>query len=86
MKRIGVEKGLTNVADFLTKEGYSVEMLSESMESNASGMNGLDAVVTAGYNTNMMGFADTETKAPVINAEGLSPQEIKNMIDREVNK
>ncbi|WP_027623346.1 YkuS family protein [Clostridium lundense] len=86
MKTIGVEKGLKNVADFLTKEGYSVQILSESIESNLSKLNSMDAIVTADYNTDMLGYSNTETKAPVINASGLTPQEIKNRIDKEINK
>jgi len=34
----------------------------------------------------MLGYADTSTKVPVINASGLTPQEIKNMIDQRGNK
>ena len=44
------------------------------------------AVFSADYNTNMLRFADTETKIPVINASGLTPQEIKNMLDQKANK
>lgn len=86
MKTIGVEKGLKNVADYLTKEGYSVQILSESIENNSSKLNGIDAIVTADYNTDMLGFSNTETKAPVINASGLTPEEIKSRIDKEINK
>lgn len=86
MKRIGVEKGLTNVADYLTKEGYSVQTLSESIESNASKLQGLDVIVTADYNSDMLGISDTETKVPVINASGLTAEEVKNRIDQEISK
>lgn len=81
MKKIGVEFGLTNVADFLKNEGYLVEILSESIDDNISKIDGLDAIVASGMNTDMLGMSDTETKAPVINAEGLTPQEIKSRID-----
>ncbi len=86
MKKIGVEKGLDNVAEFLTNEGYSVQMLSESIDDNISKLDGLDAIVAAGYNTNMLGYSDTETRAPVVNASGLSPQEVKDMLDRQTNR
>ncbi|MBU5438117.1 YkuS family protein [Tissierella sp. MSJ-40] len=86
MKKIGVEKGLDNVAEFLTNEGYSVQMLSESIDDNISKLDGLDAIVAAGYNTNMLGYSDTETKAPVVNASGLSPQEVKDMLDRQTSR
>jgi galactitol-specific phosphotransferase system IIB component len=86
MKKIGVEKGLDNVAEFLTNEGYSVQMLSESIDDNISKLDGLDAIVAAGYNTNMLGYSDTETRAPVVNASGLSPQEVKDMLDRQTSR
>ena len=86
MKKIGVEKGLDNVEEFLTNEGYSVQMLSESIDDNISKLDGLDAIVAAGYNTNMLGYSDTETRAPVVNASGLSPQEVKDMLDRQTSR
>jgi galactitol-specific phosphotransferase system IIB component len=82
MKKIGIEKGLDNVADYLSSQGYQVQVLSESIDNNVQLLSGLDAIVTAGYNTDMMGISDTETKAPVINAKGLSPEEIKQRLDR----
>lgn len=83
MKKVGIQKGLKNVADYLTKAGYSVQELGESMENNASQLDNLDVVVTADYNTNMMGFSNTETKTPMINASGLTPEEVKNLIDKQ---
>lgn len=85
MKKIGVEKGLSNVAGYLIKEGYSVEALSESIDSNISKLSGLDAIVTAGYNTDMLGISNTETKAPVINAKGLTPEEVKDKIEQRLS-
>lgn len=86
MKKVGIQKGLKNVADFLTKEGYSVQELGESMESSESKLDNLDVIVTADYNANMMGYSDTETKTPIINASGLTPQEIKSLIDKHNSK
>lgn len=84
MKKIGVEKGLSNVAGYLIKEGYSVEALSESIDDNISKLRGLDAIVTSGHNTDMLGISNTETKAPVINAKGLTPEEVKNKIEQRL--
>lgn len=81
MKKIGVEVGLTNVSDFLQKEGFSVEILSESIDDNINKLIELDAIVTSGMDTDMLGISDTQTKSPVINANGLTPQEIKSRID-----
>ena len=84
MKKIGIEKGLSNVAGYLIKSGYTVESLSGSIDENIKKLSGLDAIVTAGYNTDMMGISDTETKAPVINARGLTPEEVKNRLEQEL--
>lgn len=83
MKKIGIEKGLSNIVDYLTSEGYSVEVLSESIDNNIPKLHGLDAIVTAGYNTDMLGISDTETKAPVVNAKGLTPEEVKSRIEQQ---
>jgi hypothetical protein len=86
MKKVAVEKGLSMVADYLTSQGFSVELISEDLASNAAKFNGFDAIVTADYNTNFMGFSDTATEIPVINASGLTAEEIKNMINQQTNK
>ncbi len=86
MKKIGVEKGLSTIADYLNAQGYSVEILGEDLKSNVTKCNNLDVIVTADYNTNMMGFSDTSTKIPIINASGLTAEEIKNMIEQKTTK
>lgn len=86
MKAIGVEKGLSNVADYLESQGYSVQILGENIQSNIVKYDNLDAIVTADYNSDMMGFSDTLTKVPVINASGLSAEDVKKMIDEKINK
>lgn len=86
MKAIGVEKGLSNVAQYLESQGYSVQILGENIQSNIVKYDNLDAIVTADYNSDMMGFSDTLTKVPVINASGLSAEDVKKMIDEKINK
>lgn len=86
MKKIGLEMGLNELGDYLKSEGYSIEVMSESIDSNVSKLNSLDAIVTTDQNTDMLGYSDTETKIPVINASGLTPQEIKSRLDRETSK
>jgi galactitol-specific phosphotransferase system IIB component len=86
MKKIGLEKGLSTIADYLNSEGYSVEILGEDIQSNITKCNNLDVIITADYNTNMMGISDTSTKVPIINASGLTQEEIKNMIEQKTTK
>jgi len=86
MKKIGLEKGLSTIADYLSSEGYSVEILSEDIQNNIEKCNDLDVIITADYNTNMMGFSDTSTKVPIINASGLTQEEIKDKIEQKITQ
>lgn len=86
MKRIGVEQGLSRIADYLSSQGYSVETLSGNFENNTSKYENLDVIVTADYNTDMMGFSDTSTKVPVVNASGLTQEEVKDMIEQKTTR
>lgn len=86
MKKIGVEKGLNTIADYLSSEGYSVEILGEDLQSSIEKCDDLDVIVSADYNTNMMGISDTSTKVPIINASGLTEEEIKNMIEHKTTR
>ncbi|ASS77051.1 hypothetical protein CIG75_00310 [Tumebacillus algifaecis] len=76
MKRVAVEANLSNVRDYLSQQGY------DCCELDAQNQNGqgLDAIVISGADQNIMGIADATTKAPVINANGLRPEEIANRI------
>lgn len=84
MKKIGIEQGLNDIADYLSNQGYSVQVLNAGAENSSSKVSGFDAIITADYDTNAMGYYDTETKAPVINASGMTAEEVKNMLDREL--
>lgn len=83
MKKIGVERGLSTIASYLSSEGYSVEVLGEDLHTSIGTHGDLDVIVSADYNTNMMGFSDTSTKVPIINASGLTGEEVKNMIEQK---
>ncbi|GFZ32940.1 UPF0180 protein [Clostridium zeae] len=86
MKKIGVEQGLSMIADYLSSQGFSVEILGGDLKSNASKCESFDAIVASDLNTDMMGFSDTSTNVPVINASGLTPEEIKNAIQQRTTK
>lgn len=84
MKNIGVQKGLTEVTDYLRSKGYTVRDLGENIQNSASQWDDLDAIVVADYNNDMMGYSDTSTKLPIINASGLTAEDVKRQIDRQI--
>ncbi|HZK56723.1 MAG TPA: YkuS family protein [Clostridia bacterium] len=81
MKKIGIEAGLTNVADFLVGKGHSVRTLKGIMVEDISSLKNLDAIVVGGLSANTIGYDDPEIKAQLINADGLTPQEVEDKIN-----
>lgn len=82
MKRIGIEEGLSNIANYLKEEGYSVETLGSDINSSASKCKNLDAIITSDHNTDIMGISDTCSKIPIINANGLNEKEVEDMLKK----
>lgn len=79
MKRVAIEKDLTNVKDYLQNNGYTVECL----ESARDNLDSYDAIVVTGLNTNFLGMQNTTTKASVINADGLTPKDVYSRLSME---
>jgi len=75
-KVVAVEQGLTNVQQALQSAGYQVVSLE-----NAA-LNNVQCIVVSGSSENMLGIQTTQTKAPVINARGLSAQEIVSQVEK----
>lgn len=78
--KIAIEPALGNVKRYLAREGYDVEDMQPGKQP-AQNLNAYDAIVVTGMNTNLLGIQDTETKAVVINADGLTPPEVAKRID-----
>ena len=74
MKRIAVEPALSQVKSLLEEEGY--EVMGMEQFQNA------DCVVINGGDANLMGMQDTLTKAPVIDANGMTAQQVLDRIKR----
>lgn len=71
MAKIGVEQSLTNVSEALQNNGYEVITLKQ--ESDAKNC---DVCVITGQDENMMGIQNTITEGSIINASGLSAEEV----------
>jgi hypothetical protein len=83
-KKVAVESGLSNVSEYLTKQGFDVLEFQHNNEIKR-GMSDLDAVVITGMDENLLGIQDIETSAPVIEASGLTPAEIGAMIHQKID-
>lgn len=81
MRKIAVQEGLTPVRDYLADHGYEVETINFDAFTQAQNEN-YDAIVLTGMNKNFLGMEDTATGAPVIDATGMTPEEIHEQIQQ----
>lgn len=78
MKRVAVEPNLTQVVNALKDAGYEV------VEMEPGRSQRVDSIVVAGMSKDLMGISDTETRVPVINAEGLTAEEVLEQVRRRM--
>lgn len=81
MHKIAVQKGLTPVQEYLTERGYEVETIDFDAFTKAQ-TEEYDAIVITGMYTNFLGLETTATNVPVIDATGMTPEEIYEQIER----
>ncbi|RSD26171.1 YkuS family protein [Mesobacillus subterraneus] len=78
MARVGVEQALSNISEALRQKGYDVVELRQ--ESDAQGC---DFCVISGMDSNVMGMQDVVTQGSVIEANGLSADEVIRQLDQK---
>ncbi|MEH7120195.1 YkuS family protein [Neobacillus vireti] len=76
MAKVGVEQSLTNIQQVLREKGYDVVELKQ--ESDAQNC---DCCVVTGLDSNVMGMSDTVTKGSVIDANGMSADEVCRQVE-----
>ncbi|RAK23189.1 uncharacterized protein UPF0180 [Anoxybacillus vitaminiphilus] len=76
MAKIGVEQSLTNVQEALKERGHEVVPLRQ--ESDAKGC---DCCVVTGQDSNVMGIQNTVTSGSVIEASGLTAEEVCQAVE-----
>lgn len=81
MKKVSVQKGLNPIKNYLIEEGYEVKEFDNRKKNAGNFLNRYDAVVVTGENQNIMGTQDTISKAPIIDATGMTVEEVKNQIE-----
>lgn len=74
-QKIAIEPNLTPIKDFLSSKGYSVDSINYG-EGSVKFNKGYDAFIVTGMDTNFMGINDTDSKAVVINAKGLTAEQV----------
>ncbi|MGE7688404.1 hypothetical protein B1B04_05555 [Lysinibacillus sp. KCTC 33748] len=74
---IGVEQSLTNVEDALKAKGYEVIQLRTEEDAKKC-----DACVITGQDRDIMGISDPVMAGPVIDADGLSADEVIQRVDK----
>lgn len=80
MPKIGVEQSLSDVSAALQQKGYDVVQLT-----NESDAKGCDCCVITGQDANVMGISNAVTAGSVIEASGLSADEICQQVDSKIN-
>jgi hypothetical protein len=78
MARIGVEQSLSNVSEALRERGHEVIELRQEADAQ-----GYDYCVVSGVDSNVMGMQDAAIQGSVIEASGLSADEVCRQIDQK---
>jgi hypothetical protein len=77
IKRVAVEDALTNVEQALRQAGYDVTKMTGGT------MSDVDAAIITGMSNDFMGFSDTRgNKIPVVEANGMSAQDVVEHLQR----
>jgi hypothetical protein len=79
MQRIAVEPGLTPVQEYLSGKGYQVDTL-DTARLSQGGANPYAAIVISGQDQNLTGMQDRIADCPVINAHGLTPEQVHDRL------
>ncbi|MCT2538125.1 YkuS family protein [Aquibacillus koreensis] len=77
MARIGIEGTLSDVKGALQEKGYDVVELKQEND-----VNGCDCCVISGQDKNVMGMQDTNFAGSVINADGLTADEVCKQVEQ----
>lgn len=77
---IGVQNTLSPVKQYLSEKGFEVRNFDGHQSQE------YDAIVLSGQSKNFLGMEDTATRVPVIDARGLTPEEVYNRLRESLEK
>lgn len=81
MTRVGVEQSLSNISEALREKGYDVIDLKQQNDAQ-----GCDCCVISGIDSNVMGMQDAVTQGSVIEANGLSAEEVCRQVEQKFGR
>ncbi|MDQ0162195.1 YkuS family protein [Aeribacillus alveayuensis] len=79
MAKIGVEQSLTQVQAALRERGHEVVTLRQENDAQ-----GCDCCVITGQDENVMGIQNIVSEASVINARGMSADQVCQQVERKL--
>lgn len=80
MPKIGVEQSLTDVQEALKQKGYDVVQLT-----NENDAKGCDCCVVTGIDNNVMGISNSVTAGSVIEASGMTADQICQQVESKIS-
>jgi hypothetical protein len=81
MAKVGVEQSLSDVQDALKERGYDIVQLKQENDAK-----GCDCCVITGQDRDVMGIQNTVTAGSVIQASGLSAEEVCREVEHRLNR
>ncbi len=82
MKKVAVQKGLNPIKDYLCDQGYTVKEFDNRKKNAGNFLNRYDAVIVTGENQNIMGVEDTISTTSIIDATGMTGEQVKEQIEK----
>lgn len=80
MKSIAIQKDLTPIKNYLSEKGYNVKEFEGNAEFATKQFGDVDAIVVTGLEENVLGMENTSSKASIIDARGMKPEEVEQAI------
>jgi hypothetical protein len=80
-RKVAIERNLRNVKDYFESQGYKVDIFEDTELEDIKTGNKYEAIILSGGNKNLMGMQDTLTSIPVVDASGMTPEEILNRVN-----
>jgi hypothetical protein len=79
-RKVAVERNLRNDKEYFESQGYKVDIFEDTELEDIKSRDKYEAIILSGGNVNLMGMQDTLTSIPVIDASGMTPEEILNRV------